>query len=102
MTLHGLVETEPKPDLHSSSREEEREKVVGRQLPVKQVVRKLRKPFPPTLQREQGRQGDGICGSAATARLRVSYCGSGGTADLAEKLLLVLEKGRKIFTCWSW
>lgn len=76
--------------------------MVGRQLPVKQVVRKLRKPFPPTLQREQGRQGDGVCGSAATAQRRASYCGSGGISDLAEKLLLVLEKGRKVFTCGSW
>lgn len=69
--------------------------MVGRQLPVKRVVRKLRKPFPATLQREQGRQGDGTCGSAATARLRVPTVGQEAPPTLLRSCCWFWRKGER-------
>lgn len=59
-----MVPTESQPDAHSSSQEEETEKLAGEQLPVKQVERKLPKPRPPTRQRGRGGQEGASVASA--------------------------------------
>ena len=68
----------------------------GRQRPVKQVVRKPHKPFLLILKGKQERLRDGVSGSAARSQQKLSSWRTGGSLELAEKLLLALEGERAV------